>query len=334
MLRNNVSIVGATGAVGTEFLSILGQKQRYFSTCIVHAGPKSVGQIVPFGEKELSIVETSLEALLNTTHAIFCANSTISSELVPQLVDRGVFVVDNSSAFRQSKQSKLVIPQVNGSRISGDQLLYSVPNCTTIILLLAIYPIHSHFRVKKVVLSTYQSASGGGAKLMNELESQTRAVLSGEEAILNVAHEPYAFNLFSHNTPIGPDGYNGEETKVVLEARQILEEPELDINVTCIRVPVLRAHSESIWIQFEDKAPTEDEVREILSSAPSVTVLDDRANNRFPTPALASGKDEIFVGRIRKDLSDPKAMNLFVCGDQLRLGAALTAWNILERLLN
>ncbi|HZH98543.1 MAG TPA: aspartate-semialdehyde dehydrogenase, partial [Fimbriimonadaceae bacterium] len=227
----------------------------------------------------------------------------------------------------------LVVPEINGHLVKPEQKLYANPNCSAIILLMAVAPLRSLGQIERLIVSTYQSASGAGARAMKELEDQTRSVLDGKEPSAEVMPHVYAFNLFSHNTPINEHGYNDEEWKVIHESRKILDDPELRINVTCVRVPVLRAHSESVTVELAGNAPSEDEVREVLSAAPGVRVVDDRERNHFPMPLEASGGDEVVVGRIRKDISSPRGISMFVAGDQLLKGAALNAVQIAEKLL-
>jgi len=226
----------------------------------------------------------------------------------------------------------LVVPEINGDLITSDTRLYANPNCCTIILLMPVSPLRKIGKIQRLIVSTYQSASGAGARAMEELTNQTRDVLEGREAKPEIMPHVYAFNLFSHNTPVNEHGYNEEEWKVIQESRKILDMPGLGINVTCIRVPVLRAHSESITVEFEGSAPTEQEVREVLAGAPGVKVVDDRHSNHFPMPLEASGQFDVLVGRIRKDVSNPSAISMFVAGDQLLKGAALNALQIAEQL--
>jgi aspartate-semialdehyde dehydrogenase len=227
----------------------------------------------------------------------------------------------------------LVVPEINMDAVGPGNRLIAVPNCSAIILLMAVHPLRKLGKIERLIVSTYQSASGGGAAVMRELEEQTRDVLAGKTATPKVLPHPYAFNLFSHNTAIGDSGYNEEEFKVIAESRKILGMPELRVNVTCVRVPVLRAHSESVTVEFEGPAPTEEEVRETLASAPGVRVVDDRERNHFPMPVEAGGQGDVLVGRIRKDLSNERAICMFVAGDQLLKGAALNAVQIAEAVL-
>jgi aspartate-semialdehyde dehydrogenase len=249
-------------------------------------------------------------------------------------VKAGAVVIDNSSAFRMDPDVPLVIPEINAIRIRDHKGIIANPNCSAITALVPLWPIHRVNRIKRLILSTYQAASGAGAAAMDELLESTRANLNGQSYAPKVMPHSYAFNLFSHNTAVDPEtGYNDEETKVIKETRKIFEDDRIAIGVTCVRVPVLRAHSEAIT--FECENPTsEHEVREILSNAPGVRIVDDRVKNYFPMPIDASGQDDVLVGRIRRDLSDPTghSISMFVAADQLLKGAALNAIQIAELL--
>jgi aspartate-semialdehyde dehydrogenase len=252
--------------------------------------------------------------------------------------------VDNSSAFRMTDGVPLVVPEVNADAVKGIELgkggIIANPNCSTIIMLVPVTPLHRAAVVKRMIVSTYQAASGAGQQAMIELEEQTRDVLAGRPAVPKIFPQQYAFNLFSHNSSMEANGYNQEEMKMVKETHKIwgvsggTTSGGVRIAATCVRVPVLRAHAESITLEFE-RPISEDEARELLAKAPGVSLIDDRASNRFPTPLDASGQDDVYVGRIRNDLSAPDGhgLNLFVCGDQLRKGAALNAIQIAELLL-
>lgn len=242
-------------------------------------------------------------------------------------------LVDNSSAFRMDPTVPLVVPEANPEALDTHDGIVANPNCVAIILTVAVAPIHRAVGLRRVVVSTYQSASGAGLAAMRELQSQARDVLDGKEPVPEALPHPIAFNVFSHNTAIGPEGYNGEETKVMMEARKILSAPQLAITATCVRVPVLRAHTESINLTLEQPLSPE-RARSLLASAPGIEIADDRENNVFPMPTIATGRDAVYVGRIRRDLSQPEGMGLelFVCGDQLRKGAALNAVQIAEML--
>lgn len=246
----------------------------------------------------------------------------------------GAIVIDNSSAFRMNDDIPLVVPEVNGALLDQRPRLIANPNCVAAIMVMALAPLHKLARLIRVQASTYQAASGAGLPAMRELEESTRAYLAGQKFEPKVLPHPYAFNFFSHNTPIDPaTGYNGEETKAMRETRKILDLPGLRFSITCIRVPVLRAHGIAMSIEF-DAVVTPEAAREALAHASGVRIVDDAAANRFPMPVEASGIDDVLVGRIRSDLSDPtgKTLSLFVCGDQLLKGAALNAVQIAERL--
>jgi aspartate-semialdehyde dehydrogenase len=250
-------------------------------------------------------------------------------------VKAGAVVIDNSSAFRMNPDVPLVIPEINARRIKEHKGIIANPNCSAITALVPLWPIHRRNRIRRVILSTYQAASGAGAAAMEELVESTRAHLRGQPFAPRVLPHPYAFNVFNHNTAIDPQtGYNDEETKVIKETKKIFEDDQIRVGVTCVRVPVLRAHCEAITFECENPI-TEDEVRAILSDAPGVKIVDDRAKNYFPMPIDASGQGDVLVGRIRQDLSDPSghSIAMFVSADQLLKGAALNAVQIAEYLL-
>ena len=328
----NVAVVGATGAVGTEFLRLFETRQFPIQELRLLASARSVGKEMTFRNQPYQVAEANEHAFEQIDIAFFSAGATRSRALVPAALAAGSLVIDNSSAFRMDSAVPLVVPEVNGDHVGTARLL-AVPNCTAIILLMAVNPLRKLGNLDRLIVSTYQSASGGGAAMMRHLEDQTRAVLAQEEVDLGPLNVPYAFNLFSHNTPIGASGYNEEELKVIEESRKILGLPELKINVTCVRVPVLRAHSESVTVEFDGPAPSVESVREVLSNAPGVRLIDDREANRFPTPLDASGQGDVLVGRIRQDLSNPNAISMFITGDQLLKGAALNAVQIAEFVL-
>lgn len=333
MSELTVSVVGATGAVGGEFLRLFEERSFPVGDLRLLASERSAGKRANFAGKEYQIQALSQEAFADVDIAFFSAGASRSREFAQAALDAGSVVVDNSSAFRMDETVPLVVPEINGDLIRPDTKMYAVPNCSAIIMLMAVAPLRQLGEIERLIVSTYQSASGAGAQAMAELEEQTRGVLHGQEPDPVILPHVYAFNLFSHNTPINEHGYNEEEWKVIQESRKILGMPDLKLNVTCIRVPVLRAHSESITVEFAGKAPTEDDVRLVLSEAPGVRLVDDRENNLFPMPRDASGQDDVLVGRIRKDVSNPNAISLFVAGDQLLKGAALNAVQIAERWL-
>jgi aspartate-semialdehyde dehydrogenase len=332
-MEPNIAILGATGAVGLEFLAVLEQRRTPVGKLRLLASARSAGTKLVFRGHDILVEEVTAESFKGIDIAMFSAGASASRTWAPIATAAGARVVDNSSAFRMDDGVPLVIPEINPQAI-GDAAVIANPNCSTIIMNMAVWPLHRVHPVRRIVVSTYQAASGAGRQAMLELERQTRDMLAGRPAAPKVFPHQIAFNLFSHNTPIGEDGYNVEERKMILETRKIFDAPDLAITATCIRVPVLRAHSESINLTFEQPI-TEDEVRAILSKAPGVKVMDDRSGNRFPMPIDASGQDDCYVGRIRRDISqlDGRGIELFVSGDQLRKGAALNAVQIAECML-
>jgi len=330
----NLAIAGVTGAVGQEFLKIIEQRDFPFDSLKMLASSRSAGKTIEFKGKKYIVEELTKESFERINIALFSAGGARSKEFAPAAAKSGAVVVDNSSAFRMDPQVPLVIPEINPQKIKEHKGIIANPNCSTIIGIVPVWPLHRANPVKRMVVSTYQAASGAGYSAMLELEQQSRQILEGKEPTCKVFPYQIAFNVFSHNSSLGPNGYNEEETKMVNETRKIFDCPDIAITCTCIRIPVFRAHCESINLEFA-KPITPEQVRDLLSTAPGVAVLDDREHNRFPMPIDASGKDEIFVGRIRQDQSIPenRGINIWVAGDQLRKGAALNAVQIAEKLL-
>ena len=330
----NLAIAGVTGAVGQEFLSIIAERDFPFNSLKMLASSRSAGKKIEFKGKTYVVEELTERSFGRVDIALFSAGGGRSKQFGPAAVQAGAVVVDNSSAFRMDPEVPLVIPEINPQAIAQNKGIIANPNCSTIIGIVPVWPLHQANPVKRMVVSTYQAASGAGHSAMVELEEQTREILDGKEPTCSAFPHQIAFNAFSHNSPLGPNGYNQEEMKMVNETRKIFDCPEIAITCTCIRIAVLRAHCESINLEFTE-AITPDQVRDLLATAPGVSLLDDRENNRFPMPIDASGKDDILVGRIRQDESIPenRGINLWVAGDQLRKGAALNAVQIAERLL-
>jgi aspartate-semialdehyde dehydrogenase len=332
-MAGNVAVVGVTGAVGQEFLSIIEERNFPFASLRVLASNRSAGKKILFRGKEYTVEELTQNSFTGVDIALFSAGASRSREFAPAAVIAGAVVVDNSSAFRMDPDVPLVVPEINPQKIKEHKGIIANPNCSTIIGIVPIWPLHRVNPVKRMVVSTYQAASGAGMSAMLELENQTREILAGKPPTKNIFPHQIAFNCFSHNSLLGPNGYNEEETKLVKETRKIFDCPEIAITATCIRIPVMRAHCESINLEFANPM-TPDKVREILKKAPGVSLLDDREHNRFPMPIDATGKDDVFVGRIRQDESLPnnRGINIWVSGDQLRKGAALNAIQIAELL--
>jgi aspartate-semialdehyde dehydrogenase len=332
-MAHRLAIAGVTGAVGQEFLSIIDERNFAFQSIKMLASSRSAGKTMSFKGKTYAIEEMTKDSFKDVDIALFSAGASRSREFAPAAVKAGAVVVDNSSAYRMDPEVPLVVPEINPEAIKTHKGIIANPNCSTIIGIVPIWPLHKINPVKRMVVSTYQAASGAGMSAMLELETQSREILEGKPPTKNVFPHQIAFNCFSHNSSLGPNGYNEEETKLVKETRKIFNCPSIAVTATCVRIPVMRAHCESINLEFTN-AITPDEVRKILSAAPGVSVLDDREHNRFPMPIDASGKDNIFVGRIRQDESLPgnRGINLWVSGDQLRKGAALNAIQIAELL--
>jgi aspartate-semialdehyde dehydrogenase len=330
-----VGIIGATGAVGAELLLCLEQRAFPLSGLRLFASSRSAGCRLRFHDDSIVVEELTDAALDGIDIALFSAGASTSRRFAPVAVRSGAVVVDNSSAFRMQPDVPLVVPEVNEAAIAGHSGIIAVPNCVAIIAAMALWPLHRHCHIRRVIAATYQAASGAGAAAMAELRDSTAAWLAGMDFPPRVLAHPYAFNLFSHDTSVDPaTGYNVEETKVMQELRKIIQSPELRIGITCIRVPVLRAHSIALTVEFAEPV-TPEVAREVLGAAPGVRLVDDAAHNHFPMPREASGQDDVLVGRIRRDVSDPTGCSvaLFVAGDQLRKGAALNAVQIAERLV-
>jgi len=308
-----IAIVGATGAVGVEILSCIEKRKFPYSEIRALASARSAGKQLPFDGKSVTVTELTEKSFDGVHLALFSAGSSTSKKFGPIAVAKGAVVVDNSSAFRMDQTIPLVVPEINPEAMANHPGIIANPNCAAIISITPLWPIHKLNRIKRLIISTYQAASGAGAAAMEELRESTRAALEGREYQQKVLPHPYAFNLFSHNTKVDPEtGYNEEESKVIAEARKIFGEPNLAVSATCVRVPVLRAHCVSLTFECE-RPITPDEVRRILATAPGVKIVDDVARNYFPMPKDATGEDDILVGRIRKDLSDPsgKSISMF-----------------------
>ena len=330
-----VAVVGATGAVGIELLRCLERRRFPLRLLRLYASARSAGKRLSFRGEAISVEALGEGSLAGIDLALFSAGSGTAQQFATAAAERGAVVVDNSSAFRMHREVPLVVPEINGAEIAVHRGIIANPNCVAIIAAMALAPIHRANPIRRVVLASYQAASGAGAAAMAELTAATAAYLEGREYENRVLRHPSAFNLFSHDTPIDPlTGYNGEETKVMNELRKIFADPEIRIAATCVRVPVLRAHSIALTVECARPIAPE-EARSLLEQAPGVRVVDDAERNYFPMPKDASGQDAVLVGRLRRDLSDPsgRSLALFAAGDQLLKGAALNAVQIAERLL-
>ncbi|UCE62372.1 MAG: aspartate-semialdehyde dehydrogenase [Phycisphaerales bacterium] len=332
-MTRHLAVVGTTGAVGREICALISERKVPAERISLWASQRSAGQRLAVGGCNSPVGQLCEKSFEGVDYAIFSAGSERSRQFAPLAVRAGATVIDNSSAFRMDPGVPLVIPEINPKDAHTHQGIIANPNCSTIIMNMAVWPLHKVNPVKRIVVSTYQAASGAGAAAMEELRTQTADHLAGRKITPKVFPHPIAFNLFSHDSPVGQTGYNTEEQKMIDETRKIFHEPDLAISTTCIRVPIMRAHSASINLTFEHPILPE-QVHDLLKQAPGVEVVDDPASGGFPMPLDATGRDECLVGRIRQDAGQPggRGIELFVCGDQLRKGAALNAIQILELL--
>ncbi len=327
----NVAIAGATGAVGVEMLKTLEKRNFPVKSLKLLASARSAGKTMQFKGETLTVEELTADSFKGVDIALFSAGSDISRQYRQAVTDAGALMIDNSSAFRMEDDVPLVVPEVNPEDAFKHKGVIANPNCTTIIMLVAVAPLHRARKLKRLVASTYQSASGAGAKGMDELVKQTGQVLNGEAIEPKAFAHRIAFNLIPHIDSFCDNGYTKEEQKMLNESRKMLHAPELRITSTSVRVPVMRAHSEALNLEFEEEI-TPDEVRAILAKAPGVTVVDDPANKFYPMPVDASEQYNVLAGRIRQDVSrdDKRGIDMFVSGDQVLKGAALNAVQIAE----
>ena len=329
----HVAVLGASGAVGQELLLLLAERRFPVARLTLLASPRSAGQQVQWNGQTLTIEPVSAEAFNGVDVVLASAGGSVSKQWAPVAAAAGAVVIDNSSAFRMDAQVPLVVPEVNPHAAFHHNGVIANPNCTTILMTLALAPLAARRSLRRVVVSTYQSASGAGARAMDELAQLSRTVLDGGTPQSSVLPHSLAFNLFLHNSLLQDNGYCEEELKMLNETRKIMGLPDLRVSATCVRVPVLRAHSEAINIEFHEPFPVE-EARALLSKAPGVELIEDFNANRFPMPTDVTGRDAVAVGRIRQDLSEPNALELWLCGDQIRKGAALNAIQIAEVLMD
>ena len=327
-----VAVVGVTGAVGQEILRVMERRNFPVSELVPLASERSVGSEIVFQGRKIKVRKLEAAAFRGVQVAFFSAGATRSREFIPEARRAGAIVVDNSSAFRMDPQVPLVVPEVNGKLLDAKPGLIANPNCSAAILAVALAPLHRAAGLESVVVATYQSASGAGARAMQELERQVREFVAGREPQAEVFPHVLAFNLFSHNSPVGKDGYNEEEAKMVEETKKIFSLPGLRMTPTCVRVPVPRAHSEAVVARFK-RALSVEEARQLLAKAPGVKVVDDAQKNLFPMPKDASGELDVLVGRIRSVPGDDQSLAFFISGDQLLKGAAWNAVQIAEELL-
>lgn len=325
-------ILGATGAVGREILALCETKKLPIKEIRLFASENSQGSSLGFNGQNIPLQVLQDNCFQGLDIVFFCAGGNISQKYAPSAVEQGAIVIDNSSVYRLDNNVPLIIPEVNPQALALHNGIIANPNCSTIIMLTALAPLHKKAKIKRIVAATYQAASGAGAKGMADLLEETKAYFEGSLYKRSIIPFPYAFNLFLHNSALKENCYSEEELKMVYETRKILNDDTIKITATCVRVPVLRAHSEALNVEFHMPID-EKEAKNILSSAPGVTILEDLALRRFPMPIDAIGKEGIFCGRIRKDISLDNTLDLWVVGDQLLKGAAQNAVQIAELIL-
>ena len=330
-MSQHVAIAGATGAVGTEFLKLLEARDFPMKSLRLLASSRSAGSKLKFRGENLEVEELTPKSFKGIDIAFFSAGGSRSKEFAPHAVDSGAVVIDNSSAFRMDEKVPLVVPEINPKQAFEHQGLIANPNCSTIQMVVALNPIHRAANIQRVVVSTYQAVSGAGASAMEELKQQLRAWANDEPMKQEVFPTQIAFNLFPHIDVFQDNGYTKEEMKMVHETRKIMNAPNMQISATCVRVPVLRAHSEAVWVETE-KPLSESEARELFEKEPGIVVQDERESGGYPTPWHITETYETYVGRIRKDISHPNGLAFWVVADQLYKGAALNAIQIAEVL--
>ena len=331
MAKKTVAVVGATGAVGTEMLKVLDKRNFPLKDLKLFAAPEDKGKKIKFKGEDLVVEVVEKDSFKGIDIALFSAGGNVSKMYLKQVVDAGAVMIDNSSAFRMDPDVPLVTPEVNPEDIKKHKGVIANPNCSTIIMVVALWPIYQVSKIKRIVVSTYQAASGAGAPAMEELANQSREILDGKPVTKKIFPHQIAFNLFSHNTTIGENGYCEEEMKMINETKKMFHDDSIQITATTIRVPIMRAHSESINIELEKKLSLDD-IYKIWKKAPGLKLVDDRKKNYFPMPVDATNEFDVLVGRLRHDISKENAFDMFVCGDQILKGAALNAVQIGELL--
>ena len=327
----HVAIVGATGAVGIEMMKTLEKRGFPVGKMTLLASARSAGKTLPFSGEEIAVTELTANSFEGVDVALFSAGGSISKEFAPFAVQAGAVVIDNSSAFRMDPDVPLVVPEINGADIKKNRGIIANPNCTTAITLMALWPLHKEFRVKRIVASSYQAVSGTGAQAIEELRSQVAAIVAGQPIEKNVYPHQIAFNVLPHVDSFLETGYTKEEMKMQNEGRRIMHHPTFKASVTCVRVPVYRAHSVSVNAEFE-RPVSMTEARQALGNAAGLDVIDDPAKCEYPLPLSAAGRDNCQVGRLRYDCALENGLAFWVAGDQLLKGAALNAVQIAELL--
>ncbi len=332
MKHYNIAILGATGAVGQTMIKVLEEREFPIDEIRLLASPRSAGKELEYMGVKYKVEPVSPEAFEGIDIALFSAGGSRSKEWAPIAVEKGAIVIDNSSAWRMDENVPLVVPEVNPEDVKWHKGIIANPNCSTIQMVVALNPIHKAKKIKRVIVSTYQAVSGAGAKAIKDLEEETKAYFEGKYYYPEALPQHIAFNVIPHIDVFLDNDYTKEEMKMVNETRKIMHAPDIKVSPTCVRVPVFYGHSESIVIETEEPI-TPEEAREILKEAPGIILEDDPHNNLYPMPIEAAGKDEVFVGRIRKDFSFDNGLAMWVVADNLRKGAATNAVQIAELLV-
>jgi aspartate-semialdehyde dehydrogenase len=328
----NLAIVGATGMVGREFIKVIEQRKFHYASIHLYASDRSTGKKLYVNHEALEVKETTANSFDHIDLALFSAGAEISKQFSPIAVRSGAVVIDNSAAFRMEPDVPLVVPEINVEDIKKHKGIIANPNCSTIQMVVALYPLHKVNPIKRITVATYQAVSGTGQAAMEELTTQSKLILEGHTAVPHVYPHQIAFNLLPEIDVFLDHGYTKEEWKMVEETRKIMHAPEIAISATCVRVPVFIGHSEAVHVEFTNPITPAD-ATEILVQAPGVKVLDDPAVSLYPQPWSAAGNDDVYVGRIRRDASHPNGLVLWVVADNIRKGAALNAVQIAEEMI-
>lgn len=340
MKAYNIAIVGATGAVGQKMIERLESSTIPVQSLKLLASARSAGKKAVFKGKEIMIEETTEESFEGTDIALFSAGGTITKKYSPFAIKSGAIVVDNTSAYRMDPETPLVVPEVNAEKLQEQKGLIANPNCSTIQMVAVLEPIRRAYGLKRVIVSTYQAVSGAGLHALEELTQQTEAVLKGEEpqahllpAAADKKHFPIAFNALPQIDQFGEEGYTLEEWKMINETKKILADPQLSVSATCVRIPVPYGHSESVYVEIDQDGVTVSDLQTLLQTAPGVTLQDDPSKQLYPTAWTSAGKEDVFVGRIRKDPDHPRGFHFWIVSDNLVKGAALNSIQIAEKLI-
>jgi len=323
-----VAVVGATGLVGTVMLKVLAERNFLIAELIPVATEKSIGKDIVFKGKTYKVVSMENAISMHPDIALFSAGGGTSLEWAPKFAAVGTTVIDNSSAWRMDKDKPLIVPEINGDILEAKDKIIANPNCSTIQMVMALAPLHKKYKINRIVVSTYQSVTGTGAKALQQLEDENAGMPANK-----VYHYPIHRNVIPHCDVFTENGYTKEEMKMVNETRKILRDDSIRVTATTVRVPVKGGHSEAINVEFDNEFELDD-IRNILKSSPGIELYDDPSSNQYPMPLLAEGKDAVFVGRVRRDESQPKTLNLWVVADNLRKGAATNAVQIAEKLIS